>query len=69
LRKVLDDKNVGDSEAVRRYFFRTKGEDRNSFVSIHTEINLPFKTKDLRWSYEKMHIKGGRKQGKGQYGK
>lgn len=35
LRKVLDDKNVGDSEAVRRYFFGTKGEDRNSFVSIH----------------------------------
>ena len=34
-RKVLDDKNVGDSEAVRRYFFRTKGEDRNSFISIH----------------------------------
>ena len=28
-------KNVGDSEAVRRYFFGTKGEDRNSFVSIH----------------------------------
>lgn len=35
MRKVLDDKNVGDSEAVRRYFFGTKGEDRNSFISIH----------------------------------
>jgi len=36
LRKVLDDKKCwGQRSRPALFFFRTKGEDRNSFVSIH----------------------------------
>ena len=56
LRKVLDDKNVGDSEAVRRYFSGQRAKTGTlSYPS--TEINLPFKTKGLRWGYEKRTLR------------
>ena len=38
-------KNVGDSEAVRRYFFRDKGAKTGTLSYPSTEINLPFKNK------------------------
>jgi hypothetical protein len=62
-------KMLGTAKPSGVIFFGTKGEDRNSFVSIHRNKFAVQKTKGLRWGYEKTHIKGGRKLGKGQYGK
>lgn len=44
---------LGTAKPSGVIFFGTKGEDRNSFVSIHRNKFAVQKTKDLRWSYEK----------------
>ena len=49
-------------------FFGTKGEDRNSFVSIHRN-KFAVQKQRVSDGAMKKHTRGGRKQGKGQYGK
>ena len=61
-------KMLGTAKPSGVIFFGTKGEDRNSFVSIHRNKFAVQKQRVSDGAMEKAH-KGGRKQGKGQYGK
>ena len=48
-------------------FFRTKGEDRNSFISIHRH-KFAVQKQRVSDGAMKKHTRGGRKQGKGKNG-
>ena len=61
LRKVLDDKNVGDSEAVRRYFFSGQRAKAGTLSYPSSEINLPSKNKGSQTGIWKKRTRGGRK--------
>ncbi|MZT47849.1 hypothetical protein GT724_22060 [Blautia wexlerae] len=55
---------LGTAKPSGVIFFRTKGEDRNSFISIHRHKFAVQKQRVSDGAMEK-HTRGGRKQGKG----
>ena len=59
---------LGTAKPASVIFFGTKGE-AGTLSYLSTEINLPFKNKGSQMEQGKTHIRGGRKLGKGQYGK
>ena len=69
LRKVLDDKKCWGQRNCPALFFSEQRVKSGILSYPSTEINLPFKNKGSQMELWKKHIRGGRKQGKGQYGK
>lgn len=69
LRKVLDDKKCWGQRSRPALFFSEQRAKTGTLSYPSTEINLPFKNKGSQMGLWKTHIRGGRKQGKGQYGK
>ena len=60
-------KMLGTAKPSGVIFFRTKGEDRNSFVSIHRN-KFAVQKQRVSDGAMKKHTRGGRKQGKGKNG-
>ena len=68
LRKVLDDKKCWGQRSRPALFFSVqRGEDRNSFVSIHRN-KFAVQKQRVSDGAMKKHTRGGRKQGKGKNG-
>ena len=68
LRKVLDDKKCwGQRSRPALFFSGQRGEDRNSFVSIHRN-KFAVQKQRVSDGAMKKHTRGGRKQGKGKNG-
>ena len=61
-------KMLGTAKPSGVIFFRTKGEDRNSFISIHRH-KFAVQKQRVSDGAMKKHTRGGRKQGKGKNGK
>ena len=67
-RKVLDDKKCwGQRSRPALFFSGQRGEDRNSFVSIHRN-KFAVQKQRVSDGAMKKHTRGGRKQGKGKNG-
>ena len=60
-------KMLGTAKPSGVIFFGTKGEDRNSFVSIHRN-KFAVQKQRVSDGAMKKHTRGGRKQGKGKNG-
>ena len=60
-------KMLGTAKSSGVIFFGTKGEDRNSFISIHRH-KFAVQKQRVSDGAMKKHTRGGRKQGKGKNG-